>query len=63
MKSITQDPIMMRSWMGNTQHVEEIATIMRENHDFSMQMMYTMIEDPALRLQMIGHMTESPEAM
>jgi hypothetical protein len=40
-----------------------MATIMRDNHDFSMQMMYTMIEDPALRLQMIGHMTENPEAM
>lgn len=63
MDSMIQDPPKMRSWMEDTKHVEEMAIIMRENHDFAMGMMTTMIEDPGLRLQMIGHMTENPEAM
>ena len=58
-----QDPSTMRLWMENSQHVEEMATIMKGNHDFTMEMMFTMIEDPALRLQMIGHLAENPEAM
>jgi len=63
MESITQDPSTMRLWMENTQHAEEMATMMKGNHDFTMEMMFTMIEDPALRLQMIGHLAENPEAM
>ena len=63
MESITQDPEAMRVWMQNTQHVEEMGIMMRDNHDFAMQMMFTIIEDPAIRLQMLGHMTENQEAM
>jgi len=58
-----QDPSTMRLWMENSQHVEEMAAIMKGNHDFTMEMMFAMIEDPALRLQMIGHLAENPEAM
>jgi len=36
---------------------------MKENHDFMMEMMSVMMNDPALRLQMLGHMTENPESM
>jgi len=36
---------------------------MRENHDFMMAMMSVMMNDPALRLQMLGHMTENQESM
>ena len=63
MDSITQDPETMRTWMQNTQHAEDMGIMMRDNHDFAMQMMYTIIEDPAIRLQMLGHMTENPETM
>ena len=63
MESITQDPEAMRVWMQNTQHAEEMGIMMRDNHDFAMQMMFTIIEDPAIRLQMLGHMTENQEAM
>ena len=63
MESIAQDPEAMRVLMQNTQHVEEMGAMMRDNHDFAMQMMFTIIEDPAIRLQMLGHMTENPEAM
>jgi len=47
----------------NAQHAQEMAAIMKGNHDFTMDMMFAMIEDPALRLQMIGHLAENPEAM
>lgn len=33
MKSITQDPEAMRTWMQNTQHAEDMGIMMRENHD------------------------------
>ena len=36
---------------------------MKVDHDFMMGMTMLMLEDPGLRLQMIGHMTENPEAM
>jgi len=36
---------------------------MKKNHDFMMGMAMPMIQDPGLRLQVMGHMTESPEAM
>ncbi len=49
--------------MENTQHAQEMAVMMNKNHDFTMEMMSVMIEDPALQLQMIGHLAENPEAM
>jgi len=49
--------------MENAQHAQEMAVMMNENHDFTMEMMSVMIGDPALQLQMIGHMAENPEAM
>ncbi len=49
--------------MENAQHAQEMAVLMNANHDFTMEMMSVMIEDPALQLQMIGHMAENPEAM
>ena len=49
--------------MQNTQHAQEMAVMMNANHDFTMEMMSVMIEDPTLQLQMIGHLAENPEAM
>jgi len=63
MESLIQDPEAMRIWMQNSQHAEDMGIMMRENHDFAMQMMNIIIEDPAIRLQMLGHMTENQEAM
>ena len=61
---MSQNPKMMANWMvHDPKHVEEMATAMRENHDFMMEMMSVMMNDPALRLQMLGHMTENPESM
>lgn len=53
----------MGEWMNDPDHVKEMAQEMKENHEFMMEMMQAMIEDPSLRLQMIGHMTENQEAM
>jgi len=64
MDHMTKNPEQMNQWMvKDPRHVEEMSTAMKENHDFMMKMMYVMMNDPDLRLQMIGHMTESQEAM
>jgi len=64
MDYMAKNPEQMNQWMvQDPKHVEEMATAMRENHDFMMAMMSVMINDPALRLQMLGHMTENQEAM
>ncbi len=64
MDYMAKNPEQMNQWMvKDPKHVEEMATAMRENHDFMMSMMSVMMNEPALRLQMLGHMTENPESM
>ena len=63
MDAMTQDPEDMRRWMANTQHIQQMGQVMGENHDFMMEMMTEIMNDPDLRLQMVAHMTENPEAM
>jgi len=64
MDYMAKNPEQMNQWMvQDPKHVEEMATAMKENHDFMMKMMSVMMNDPALRLQMLGHMTENPESM
>jgi len=64
MDYMAKHPEQMNQWMvQDPQHVEEMSTAMKENHDFMMKMMSIIINDPALRLQMLGHMTENQEAM
>jgi len=64
MDYMAKNPKQMNQWMVQDPiHVEEMSTAMKENHDFMMKMMYVMMNDPDLRLQMMGHMTESQEAM
>ena len=55
------NPEIMNQWMNNPQHVEHMTDMMNQNHDFMQQMMVKMINDPNIRLQMLGHMTENPE--
>jgi len=64
MDYMAKNPEQMNQWMiHDPKHVEEMSTAMRENHDFMMAMMSVMMNDPALRLQMLGHMTENPESV
>jgi len=64
MDYMAKNPEQMNQWMvHDPKHVEEMSIAMRENHDFMMEMMSVMMNDPALRLQMLGHMTENPESM
>ena len=64
MDYMAKNPEQMNQWMvHDPKHVEEMSIAMRENHDFMMEMMSVMINDPALRLQLLGHMTENPESM
>lgn len=54
----------MNQWMvQDPAHVELMSKAMRENHDFMTKMMSSIINDPDLRLQMLGHMTENQEIM
>jgi len=64
MDYMAKNPEQMNQWMvQDPKHVEEMSTAMKENHDFMMAMMSVIMNDPALRLQILGHMTENPEAM
>jgi len=64
MDYMAKNPEQMNQWMvQDPKHVKEMSTAMKENHDFMMAMMSVMMNDPALRLQMLGHMTENPESM
>ena len=59
-----QDTDHMSQWMlEDPQHISMMVEEMKKNHDFMMDMAMPMIQDPGLRLQVMGHMTESPEAM
>ena len=64
MEFMIQDTDHMDQWMlEDPQHISVMIEEMKKNHDFMMGMALPMIQDPGLRLQVIGHMTESPEAM
>jgi len=64
MEFMIQDTEHMNQWMlEDPQHISMMIEEMKKNHDFMMSMALPMIQDPGLRLQVIGHMTESPEAM
>ena len=63
MTSMMQNSEHMMEWMDTGQHAEQMSEMMRDNHDFMMAMMAEMLEDPSIRLQMIGHMTEDPETV
>ena len=59
-----QDTDHMNQWMmEDPQHISMMIEEMKKNHDFMMGMALPMIQDPELRLQVLGHMTENPEAM
>jgi len=64
MEYMAKNPEQMNQWMiHDPKHVEEMSIAMKGNHDFMMEMMSVMMNDPALRVQMLGHMTENPESM
>ena len=64
MEFMIQDTEHMNQWMlEDPQHNTMMIEEMKQNHDFMMGIAMPMIRDPGLRLQLMGHMTESPEAM
>jgi len=64
MDYMAKNPEQMNQWMvQDPKHVEEMSTAMKENHEFMMKMVSVILNDPDLRLQMMGHMTESQELM
>lgn len=63
MNQMIENPELMRQWMSTPEHAQQMAEIMNSDHDFMMEMLSQMMNDEQLRLQMLGHMTESPEMM
>jgi hypothetical protein len=59
---------MLNQTMGtnmNTQSPNSTQVIdqMKQDHQFTQDVIMAMLNDPDMRLQMIGHMTENQEAM
>ncbi len=63
MNQMMGNPELMREWMSSPDHAEQMAQIMRDDHDFMMAMFSEMMNNDQLRLQMMGHFTEDPEMM
>lgn len=63
MQYMMNDPEAMEQWMESPQHIGQMTDLMKNNHDFMQEMMMEMINDPNLKLQMLGHMSENHEAM
>lgn len=62
-QSIMQDSHRMQGWMNTPDHADQMVTMMSQDHEFLMHVLPSMLEDPMLRLQIIGHIAENPEAM
>jgi len=62
-QTMMDNPEALEQWMKSPQHVRQMTDLMKDNHDFTQEMMMEMIDDPNLRLQMLGHMSENHEAM
>ena len=62
-QTMMDNPDAMEQWMNNPQHVRQMTEMMSDNHDFMMKMMTEMIDDPNIRVQMLGHMSENHETM
>jgi len=43
MDQMLENPQQMRQWMTTTQHAQEMSEVMKEDHDFMMEMMQAMI--------------------
>jgi len=62
MRQMMSYPAMQR-WMSSPEHAQQMTEMMKENHDFMLGIMMEMVNDSDMRLQMLGHMSENPEAM
>lgn len=62
MRQMMSNPAMQR-WMSSPEHAQQMTELMKGNHDFMQGIMMEMINDSDMRLQMLGHMSENPEAM
>jgi len=63
MELMLTNPEEMEKWFKNTDHIKEMVETMKKDHGFMQEMMVEIIDDPSLRLQMLGHMTENQEAL
>lgn len=61
-KTVQQD-LNLAELAKNPQFLKKMIEYMKKNHDFTQQVMTSMLKDPTLRLQIIGHMSENKDAM
>jgi hypothetical protein len=62
MMSAMQNEQFMHEMMDDSQFQSEMRQYMNENHDFLQGTLMDMMDDPAIRAQMVGHMLEHDEA-
>lgn len=60
---MTMQKLNFEEMAKDPEFVKKIIEYMKKNHSFTQDVMTSMIKDPMLRLQMIGHMTENKDAM
>lgn len=63
MQTMLNDPQHMRAMMQNPLFAQQTLEHMKQNHEFTQDMMAGITSDSDLRLQMLGHMSENQEAM
>lgn len=62
MQSMMQNnPQFMLDMTNQTQFIEQMVHYMRQNHNFTQTMIMQMMDDPQIRIQMIGHIVENQE--
>jgi len=49
--------------LKDPQFRQQVIDVMKNNHDVTQNIIIAMIKDPTLRLQLLGHLTESKDAM
>lgn len=53
----------MEEIVKNPKFVKSLIEYMKKNHSFTQDVITSMLKDPTLRIQILGHMTENKDAM
>ena len=62
-KQTTQTKSNFDALTKDPKFVKNMLDYMKNHHDFTQSVVTSMLKDPMLRLQIIGHMTENKDAM
>ena len=59
----SQQKINLDELTKDPQFLKKLIEYMKKNHGFTQQVVVSMLKDPSLRLQIIGHMSENKDVM